>query len=132
MSFKTKIYLKLAFVLLFGTALTVIGALKQNLLFSMGTTMLILGGILLIRAIIRLKDPQKAKALENASRDERTAFVARKSYSFTFFVSILGEFLATVYLYLLGKDNIAVIIDYIICFQSVVYVVSSLYYNKKY
>ncbi len=132
MSFKTKIYLKLAFVFVFGTVLTVIGALKQNLLFSMGTTMLILGGVLLILTLTRMRDPQKAKALENASKDERAAFVARKSYTFTFFVSILGEFLATVYMFLLGKDNIAVIIDYIICFQCIVYVISSLYYNKKY
>ncbi len=132
MSFKAKLAVKLLFVYVAGAALLIAGAIKNELLITMGTTMLIFGVINTARLIYYIKNPQKLKELQDLSGDERLAFIMRKSYSFAFWFSLTGEFFAVCALLFIGMDKIAVMLCYLICLQTVVFAAARLYYGKKY
>ena len=132
MSYKTKIIIKLSFCALMGASLIAVGLIYENMLLSTGTTLGILAIALAVRFFFIARDPKKLEALETSSRDERTIFVAQKSYSFAFWLSIVAEYAAVCVLYGLRMEPAAMILNYVICFQAVAYVVSYIHFNKKY
>ena len=115
-----------------GVTLTVIGLIFENMLLSTGTTLGILALALAVKFFFIFRDPKRLEALETSSRDERNIFVAQKSYSFAFWVSLVAEYVTVCVLYALKMEPTAMILNYVICFQAIAYVVSYLYFNKKY
>ena len=132
MSYKTKIIIKLVFCALMAGALITVGLIFENMLLSTGTTLGILAMALAVKFFFIFRDPKKLAALETSSRDERMIFVAQKSYSFAFWISLVAEYAAVCVLYGLKMEPTAMILNYVICFQAIAYVVSYLYFNKKY
>lgn len=132
MSFKTRLTVKLLFTYITGAALVAAGVMKNELLITMGATLLLFSVIGTAKLIYYIKKPQKLKELEAASGDERLAFIMRKSYSFAFWFTITGEFFGVCALLFAGIDKIAVMLCYLICLQTVGFLAARLYYGKKY
>ena len=132
MSYKTKMIIKLAFLGLIAAGMTAVGFIYENMLLSTGISLAIIAVVMAVRFAFIARNPKKMAALETSSRDERTIFVAQKSYSFAFWISIVAEYVAVCVLYGLKMEPTAMILNYVICFQALAYVVSYLYFNRKY
>ncbi len=108
-----------------------IGLLKNIESFiPMGIAMATCSTLLFIRQWKVIFNPEKLKELENTYNDERMIFIARKSYSLAFWVSIYAEFsgiLATMYF---GIDVIPEFLAVLVCVQVIVYVVANIFYSK--
>ncbi len=79
-----------------------------------------------------LKDPEKSKALENKYQDERVIFIAQKSYSFAFWLSVYSEFVGILVTMYMKLDNYTNLLSIIVCVQLLLYVGASFFYSKKY
>ena len=132
MSYITKMFIKLAFLGLIAAGMITVGLIYENMLLSTGISLAIIAAALTVRFILIARNPKKLEALEISSRDERTIFVAQKSYSFAFWLSLVAEYAAVCALYVLKMEPTAMILNYVICFQAAAYVVSYLYFNRKY
>lgn len=124
--------IKLIFCALMAASMITVGFIFENMLLSTGISLGIIALALAVRFFFIARDPKKLAALETSSRDERTIFVAQKSYSFAFWIALVAEYAAVCVLYGLKMEPTAMILNYVICFQAIAYVVSYLYFNKKY
>ncbi len=132
MNMKTKTLIKLIFIFAEGLFLVICGQIKNPLLISMGVAMLVCGIVLAAKRYRIFRNPEKSKEFENAVKDERMIFLSRQSYACAFWVSLICEFETVCVLLLLNMNKYAVALDYVICFQTLVYVISYLICSKKY
>ena len=132
MTYKKKLIIKLVFLFAAAAIILTLGIINGGYLFSLGTSMAIMGVALTVKFAFIFSNKEKLRELENSAKDERTAFVAGKSYSFAFWLSLVAEYGAVCVLYWLKMEPTAMILNYVICFQAVAYVVSYLYFNRKY
>lgn len=132
MKLKTRMLLKLIFIFAAAAVLIAAGVMRNRLLADMGAAMLLCGAVLAVKFFRTARNCQKLEELENSVKDERIAFVAGKSYTFAFWLSIIAEFCASCTLLFFNMDSYAVILDYVMCFQAVLYSAAYLFYSKKY
>lgn len=133
MKLKTRMILNRVIVFILGVLFIGIGFLKNiDTFVPIGVAMVACTVFQLIRQWKYLFDPDKMKELENTYNDERVVFIAQKSYSFAFWMSVYAEFAGMLVTMYLGMENIAFIISVIVCFQVLVYAVANIFYSKKY
>lgn len=132
MTYRKKLIVKLAFVFVAAAILIVLGLIRSGQLFTMGIGMAAAGVLLSLRVARTFKNEEKLRELENNVKDERIAFITAKSFSFSFWISIVGEFIAVCVLEWFGIGLVVQALCYVICFQVLAHGVSYLYYNKKY
>lgn len=78
------------------------------------------------------KNPQLLKKFEIAQKEERFILISEKSGRFAFLVTVIAEFGAIFVLILLGQNQIATIVTYIVGIQTLVYLIIYYYLSKKY
>lgn len=133
MKLKTRLIVNRTVTFIAGALLVGIGLIKNvDAFLPIGIAMIVCTALMLVKQWKVLINPNKMKELENIYNDERVIFIARKSYSFAFWVSVYAEFIGMSVLTYLGSENIPIVLSMIICFQVLTYVVANVFYNKKY
>lgn len=133
MKFKNRMILSKVITVLCGACALAAGCVKgTETLISIGAAMLAVGIVNTIRLIGTLRNPEKFQSMENAYRDERNIFVARKSYTFAFWASVYAEFLAVIVLNFAEREEYAMLFSLLVCFQVLIYAAANIFYNKKY
>lgn len=133
MKLRKRLILNRVITFVLGVAFICLGIFKGIETFiPMGVAMSVCCVLQLIKQWKVLFNDKKLKELENMYNDERTVFIANKSYSFSFWVSVYAEFIGMVVVLYMGLENISVILGGLICFQTFIYVVSNMFYQKRY
>jgi len=130
---KRKIYY-LLFLFLIGISFigVSVSVHSDDTLRGMGIGFCIIAIIKSVRYYRISKDPEKIKQLELLQREERLVFLANKSISTTFYISLFVQYIAMAIFLLLGKSDISVTICYITALQSCSYLACHIYFSKKY
>lgn len=93
----------------------------------------VLGLVRLLRAARLSRDPEQAADYDASLQDERTAYVANKARSLTFFICIYAQLLAVLAAILVfHQPLIGKVLCALTCIQSLVYTGCYWYYNRKY
>ena len=94
----------------------------------------LVGGVVrLLRAARLSHDPNQAADYDASLQDERTAYVANKARSLTFFICIYAQLLAVLAAILVfHQPLIGKVLCALTCIQSLVYTGCYWYYNRKY
>ncbi|MDD6308546.1 MAG: hypothetical protein PUB07_04210 [Clostridia bacterium] len=133
MKLKTRLILNRAITIMLGILIVGMSLIKDiELFFTMGIAMIFCAVIQLIKQRRILSDPNKMKELENMYKDERVRFIAQKSHSFAFWVSVYAEFIGILVSMYFGLENIYHVLNIIVCFQILIYIVANFYFSKKY
>ncbi len=121
-----------------GAALFLAGLLLQEpryggYISGFGGALMGVGAARLLRVYRLSRDPEKAADYDASLRDERTAYVANKARSMTFFICVYAQ-LAAGLLALLVFDQpvIGQTLCLVTCAQSLIFTAVYWYYNKKY
>ena len=111
-----------------GAVLAIAGYfIKNSWLASFG------GGVCVLRAARLSHDPNQAADYDASLQDERTAYVANKARSLTFFICIYAQLLAVLAAILVfHQPLIGKVLCALTCIQSLVYTGCYWYYNRKY
>lgn len=129
---KTRLILNRIITFVIGVAVLIMGINDNEQMIYMGAAMIIAAIAMTVKTVILLKDKEKFQRYENGCKDERNVFIAQKSYSFAFWISVYCEFIAMcVYTYL-KMGSIASAIAYVICAQIILYAGAWHYYRRKY
>ena len=92
-----------------------------------------LGLVRLLRAARLSRDPEQAADYDASLQDERTAYVANKARSLTFFICIYAQLLAVLAAILVfHQPLIGKVLCALTCIQSLIYTGCYWYYNRKY
>ena len=133
MKLKTRIILNRVIIFVLGVLFICVGLLQNIESFvPMGTAMVICTALQLARQWKFLFSPEKMKELENTYNDERLLFIAQKSYSFAFWVSVFAEFVSIIVTMYLRLENISSVLSMVVCFKILIYAVANLFYSRKY
>ena len=119
---------------LIGAVLAVVGYFAENSwLASVGGGVCVLGLVRLLRAARFNRDPDQAADYDASLQDERTAFVANKARSLTFFICIYAQLIAVlVAILIFHQPLVGKVLCALTCIQSLVYTGCYWYYNRKY
>ena len=91
------------------------------------------GLVRLLRAARLSRDPDQAADYDASLQDERTAYVANKARSLTFFICIYAQLLAVLAAILVfHQPLIGKVLCALTCIQSLIYTGCYWYYNRKY
>ncbi len=101
-------------------------------LIYMGTVIFFVNIITMARQRKFFSDSEKLKEFENAYSDERLIFIARKSYSFAFWISVYSEFLGVIVTAFMKYEAYSTVLGIIVCFQIFVYAIANMFYSKRY
>ena len=119
---------------LIGAVLAIVGYFAENSwLAPFGGGVCVLGLVRLLRAARLSRDPEQAADYDASLQDERTAYVANKARSLTFFICIYAQLLAVLAAILVfHQPLIGKVLCALTCIQSLVYTGCYWYYNRKY
>ena len=132
MTMKKTMILKKVITFILGISCLGIGILKsKEQLIYIGAGILVCVILQVIRQWKALSDPEKMKELENVYNDERVIYIARKSYSFAFWVSVYAEFLGVLVTSYLEMSDLYTVLSGIVCFQVFVYAMANIFYSKR-
>ena len=117
-----------------GAVLAIAGYfIKNSWLASFGGGVCVLGLVRLLRAARLSRDSDQAADYDASLQDERTAYVANKARSLTFFICIYAQLLAVLAAILVfHQPLIGKVLCVLTCIQSLVYTGCYWYYNRKY
>ena len=117
-----------------GAVLAIAGYfIKNSWLASFGGGVCVLGLVRLLRAARLSHDPNQAADYDASLQDERTAYVANKARSLTFFICIYAQLLAVLAAILVfHQPLVGKVLCGLTCIQSLVYTGCYWYYNRKY
>lgn len=132
MKIKTKLILNRVITSVLAVLFIFAGYFNSDMLMIMGVAMLFGTFARLVSLIPILRDEEKLRKYEVACKDERNVYLAQKSYSWSFWISVYLEFAALCVLSFLNMSEYAEIFSYIICIQLIVYVILRYVFNKKY
>lgn len=133
MSTKKKIYLRWAILVIFAVLMIFTGFYcKKDLFFSMGVAMLFVIAVRIVRDGRIIKDEEKLRQLEIDQKDERNIYLAQKSYSWAFWISIWVEYAALLVCIFMDLTVYFKIFAYIVCIQLIIYVILRTVFNKRY
>lgn len=131
MNLKHRMILNRVTTFIMGAVLTAVGILKNDSFLSIGLAMLIITVVQTIKTAAIISNPERYATYETSWNDERNLYIARKSYSMTFFASIYAEFAAFCVLEYLGKDDLGLMFACTICAQAVICWTANLFYRIK-
>lgn len=127
------ILINLAFVTV-GVLLFVAGVLMSDshLLVPLGAGCIASGLVKTVRMVKILKAGETKIKEFNSSYDERNTMISAKAGDLSYRLFCLLGFIVVAILALLGMEDIAMIVAYVICALLIIYVASYWYYSKKY
>ena len=117
-----------------GAVLAIAGYfIKSSWLASVGGGVCVLGLVRLLRAARLSRDPDQAADYDASLQDERTAFVANKARSLTFFICLYAQLIAVLAAILIfHQPLVGKVLCVLTCIQSLVYIGCYWYYDHKY
>ncbi len=121
-----------------GAALFVVGLLLRETehggyIGGCGGGLIAVGLVRLLRVYRLTRDPEKAADYDASLKDERTAYVANKARSMTFFICVYAQLAAGVLAILVFDQSvIGQVLCLVTCAQSLIFTAVYWYYNKKY
>ncbi|MBR5529034.1 MAG: hypothetical protein IKU57_01025 [Oscillospiraceae bacterium] len=99
---------------------------------GMGTALVFVGVLYLIRSIRYTKDEKYKEAYDTAAKDERNRFLAMKAWSWTGYLLVLLFGVATIVFKIAGYEELMFFCSYTVCLILVIYWVSYFILRKKY
>ena len=133
MELKRKIIAARVITFIMAAVFIVMGVIgKKELLYTIGISMGVISVIETIRFIRLFKNKEKFEEYKNSYYDERNIFLAQKSYSFAFWVSVVAEFIALAVLAYLGRNSASALFGYVICAQMLIYLAARAVFSRKY
>lgn len=99
---------------------------------GMGTALLIVGILQVIRFVRYRKDPSYKETVDTNAQDERNRFIAMKAWSWAGYLLVIIAAVASIALRALGYDDYSMIASLCVCIILVLYWVSYWILKKKY
>ena len=99
---------------------------------GMGTALLIVGILQVIRFVRYHKDPSYKETVDTNAQDERNRFIAMKAWSWAGYLLVIIAAVASIALRALGYDDYSMIASLCVCIILVLYWVSYWILKKKY
>lgn len=99
---------------------------------GMGTALLIVGILQVIRFVRYQKDPSYKETVDTNAQDERNRFIAMKAWSWAGYLLVIIAAVASIALRALGYDDYSMIASLCVCIILVLYWVSYWILKKKY
>lgn len=99
---------------------------------GMGTALVIVGVLQLLRLIRYQTNPQYKEAADTAVNDERNRFLSTKAWSWAGYVYVMIAAVGTIVFKLLGEDTLMFAASGSICLILILYYLSYLIIRKKY
>ena len=99
---------------------------------GMGTALLVVGVMQLIRFIRYKQDPAYKEAVDTQTQDERNRFIATKAWSWAGYLFVIISAVASIALRALGYNDYSMIASLCVCLIIVLYWVSYWILRKKY
>ena len=107
--------------------------IKSSWLASVGGGVCVLGLVRLLRAARLSRDSDQAADYDASLQDERTAFVANKARSLTFYICLYAQLVAVLAAILIfHQPLVGKVLCVLTCIQSLVYTGCYWYYDHKY
>lgn len=133
MTSKSRVVWYVAYVAV-GILMVVLGVLGyvSEVLSGIGGALAGVGTIRLVQEARCTRNPDYSRRREVANTDERNVFLAGKSASTTFRLSILGLAVISIAVRLAGQEAIANTLGFVMCAELVVYWVSYLVLSRRY
>ena len=99
---------------------------------GMGTALLVVGVLQLIRFIRYKQDPAYKESIDTKTQDERNRFISMKAWSWAGYLLVIISAIASIALRALGYDDYSMIASLCVCLILVLYWVSYWILRKKY
>ena len=117
-----------------GVVLTALGIAEKLDPFwsSMGSTLLLIGTLQILRSYRFRKNSAYREKVETAITDERNHFIRNKAWAWTGYLFILISAVSVIVLKVLGQDLLSMAAAYAVCLMLVLYWVSFLILQRKY
>ena len=121
-------------LLVAGLALTGlgIGEIVDEFWSGMGSALLVVGIIRLLRFYRLKKNDAYREKMETAQTDERNQFIRAKAWSWAGYLFIMVTAVATIIFRILGQELLSQVASYSVCLMLVLYWVSYFVLKKKY
>ena len=123
------------FWVLLGVTLLVLSiteVLDSSMYAGMGSVLIVVGGLQIIRNIRYRKDAAYQEKVDTETCDERNRFLSMKSWSWTGYIVVLIQGIGVVVATILGEETIRLILSYSVCLMVTVYWISYLVLSRKY
>ena len=123
------------FWVLLGVTLLVLSiteVLDSSMYAGMGSVLIVVGGLQIIRNIRYRKDAAYQKKVDTETSDERNRFLSMKSWSWTGYIVVIIQGIGVVVATVLREDTIRQILSYSVCLMVTVYWISYLVLSRKY
>lgn len=99
---------------------------------GMGSALIVVGALRLIRSIKYRKNPEYKEMIDTQNSDERNKFLHMKSWSWAGYITVMAEGAGIIVATVLGKEDIVKLLSYSVCFMLLAYWVAYLVLRKKY
>ena len=109
-----------------------IAGLVDEFWSGMGSALLVIGIIRLLRFYRLKKNDTYREKMETAQTDERNQFIRMKAWSWAGYLFIMVSAIATIIFRILGQDLLSQFASYAVCLMLVLYWVSYFVLKKKY
>ena len=121
-------------LLVAGLALTGLGIAEivDEFWSGMGSALLVVGIIRLLRFDRLKKNDAYREKMETAQTDERNQFIRAKAWSWAGYLFIMVTAVATIIFRILGQELLSQVASYSVCLMLVLYWVSYFVLKKKY
>ena len=121
-------------MLLVGITMVVIAYTSDlnSMMAGMGTALVTVCAINLIRLRNIAKDPQRVRQMEIAQHEERSLFISNLAAKAAMVTTIGLEYAVMLVMVFLRKDEMASALGFLVCGQLLIYIFFSKYYSKKY
>ena len=121
-------------LLVAGLALTGLGIAEivDEFWSGMGSALLVVGIIRLLRFYRLKKNDAYREKMETAQTDERNQFIRAKAWSWAGYLFIMVTAVATIIFRILGQELLSQVASYSVCLMLVLYWVSYFVLKKKY
>lgn len=100
--------------------------------FSMGLTLMIVGGLQVIRNIRYRTNEIYREKYDTASKDERNRFLANKAWAWAGYLFVLTGGVGTIAFKLMGREDLMMMASTGVCLMIIFYWVSFLILSRKY
>ena len=123
------------FWVLLGVTLLVLSiteVLDSSMYAGMGSVLIVVGGLQIIRNIRYRKDVAYQEKVDTETSDERNRFLSMKSWSWTGYIVVIIQGIGVVVATVLREDTIRQILSYSVCLMVTVYWISYLVLSRKY
>ena len=104
----------------------------NSMMAGMGTALVTVCAINLIRLRNIAKDPQRVRQMEIAQHEECNIYISNLAAKAAMVTTIGLEYVVTLVMVFLQMDEIASALGFLVCGQLLIYVFFSKYYSKKY